>query len=385
MIVSPFSHYLDLLKHDLPDELISDVSFSNIRKMASQVPGALAFSAFGFECRMGDREPAADFLFSLQKNNSGPEILSGKLPESDFDTDLFSIPQWRQVRCFGEQWADPPEPLYAGIDDVWLEFDVSDPSGQAGKAPSLFFAPFHATRDLHGKDPDPNEGLRLLETVFFWLKGRAPGVSATRGWKKCLEILPRVPDLFQVGLMIARSDSDTLRMCIQAPDGVAVKRILSRLGWPGNYSTLDDILKKIAPFFDRLCLHVDVGADISGKIGIECKFPHRRDSSREPLWYPFLDFLLETGLCLPAKRSGLLAYPGYRSTNMDMCPPPLARMADHLYPLYKSFFVRTLYHVKLVFRENGELEAKAYLGINHLWKGLVDDSELERGRWGIIG
>ena len=81
MISTPFSHYLDLLKHDLPDELISDVSFSKIRKVASQVPGALAFSAFGFECRMGDREPAADFLFSLQKNNSGPEIFSGKLPE----------------------------------------------------------------------------------------------------------------------------------------------------------------------------------------------------------------------------------------------------------------------------------------------------------------
>ena len=138
MIVSPFSHYLDLLKHDLPDELISDVSFSKIRKMASQVPGALAFSAFGFECRMGDREPAADFLFSLLKNNSGPEILSGELPENDFDTVLFSIPQWKQVRCFGEQWANPPDPLYAGIDDVWLEFDVSDPSGQAERRQASF-------------------------------------------------------------------------------------------------------------------------------------------------------------------------------------------------------------------------------------------------------
>jgi hypothetical protein len=308
------------------------------------------------------------------------------LPESDFDTDLFSIPQWKQVRCFGEQWADPPEPLYAGIDDVWLEFDVSDrSSAQRVKAPSLFLAPFYTKGHRHVKLPGPDEGLRLLETVFFWLKGRTPVSSAASNWKKCLEILPRLPDLFQVGLMIARSDSDTLRMCIQTPDGKAVKRILSHLGWPGNFSMLNNVLKKIAPFFDGLYLHVDVGAEISGEIGIECKFPYRRDPSREPLWYPFLDFLLEEEVCLPAKRNGLLSYPGYRSTNMDVCPPPLARMADHLYPLYRSFFVRTLYHVKLVFRESGELEAKAYLGINHLWKGLFNDSEPGRGLWGIIG
>ena len=385
MIVTPFSHYLDLLKPDLPDELISDASFSKIRKVASQVPGALAFSPFGFECPLGVDGAEADFLFSLQKTNSGPEILSSQLPEHDFDAALFSIPQWNQVRCFGEQWADPPDPLYAGIDDVWLEFDVSNPSAQQVKAPSLFFAPFHTREHRHGKIPDPDEGLRLLETVFFCLKGRNPGPSAALNWKKCLEILPRLPNLFQVGLMIARSDSDTLRMCILAPDSEAVKRILSHLGWPGDFSPLDDILKKISPFFDMLYLHVDVGADISGKIGIECKFSYPRDLSPEPLWYPFLDFLLEEGVCLPAKRNGLLAYPGYRSIDMDACPPPLARMADHLYPLYRSFFVRIISHVKLVYRESGELEAKAYLGINHLWKGIFDDSEPGRGRWGIIG
>ena len=174
MIVSPFSHYLDLLKPDLPDELISDASFSKIRKVASQVPGALAFSAFGFECRLGAREPAADFLCSLQKNNSGPEILSGKLPENDFDTFLFSIPQWKQVRCFGEQWADPPDPLYAGIDDVWLEFDVSDSSEQGVKAPSLFFSPFYTKGNLYGNVPDPDEGLRLLEKVFLFAQRPNP-------------------------------------------------------------------------------------------------------------------------------------------------------------------------------------------------------------------
>jgi hypothetical protein len=232
MIVTSFSHYLDLLKPDLPNELISDDSFSKIRKLASQVPGALAFSAFGFECHLGARKPAADFAFSLQKNNSGPEILSGKFPEHDFDATLFSIPQWNQVRCFGEQWADPPDPLYAGIDDVWLEFDVSAPSAQGGKVPSLFFAPFHTRERRHGKAPDPEEGLRLLETVFFCLKGRTPEPSAALNWKKCLEILPRLPDLFQVGLIIARSDSDTLRLCILAPGGEAVKRFLSHLGWP---------------------------------------------------------------------------------------------------------------------------------------------------------
>lgn len=384
MVENPISEYLDFLRPTIPQELISDVSYSHIRDLASLVPGALAFSAFGFECRLGDREPAADFLFSLQKDNSGPKILSGKLPENDFDASLFSIPQWNQVRYFGKQWADPPSPLYGGIDDVWLEFDISAPGGRGADIPSLFFSPFINYHHYNQGALSVEKELRLLENIFFWIKGRSASALAIQNWRKCLETLPSLKQLFQVGLMLSRSDSDRLRMCIALDHGT-FKRYLSHIHWPGDFEKLDPVLEKLSTLFERLYLHIDVGSAISGKIGIECKFPKRKGPSREPRWYPFLDYLVEKGLCLPSKRDGLLAFPGYRKTDINVCPGPLQELARRLTSSHSSFFVRTLYHVKLVYMETETWEAKGYFGINHLWKGLWGDNETGRGKWGIIG
>jgi hypothetical protein len=384
LVEIPISQYLDFLRPTIPKDLISDASYSHIRNLASLVPGALAFSAFIFECRLGAREPAADVGVSLQKDNSGPEILSGKLPENDFDASLFSIPEWNRVRHFGKQWADPPSSLYGGIDDVWLEFDISAPGARGADTPSLFFSPFF---NYHHHNQDPlsvEKGLRLLENIFLWVKGKSPGASVTQNWRKCLEMLPSLKQLFQVGLMLSRSDSDSLRMCIALDHGT-FKRYLSNIHWPGDLAKLDPVLNKLATLFERLYLHIDVGRAISGKIGIECKFPKRKGPSREPRWYPFLDYLVEKGLCLPSKRDGLLAFPGYQKTDINACPRPLQELAGRLILSYSSFFVRTVYHVKLVYMETETWEAKGYFGINHLWKGLWGDNETGRGRWGIIG
>lgn len=384
LVKSPISRYLDFLWPTIPQELISDVSYSHIRDMASLVPGALAFSAFGFECRLGGREPTADFLFSLQKDNSGPEILSGELPKNDFDASLFSIPQWKQVRYFGKQWANPPSPLYGGIDDVWLEFDISAHGAQGARIPSLFFSPFMNYHHHNGGALGIDEGLRLLENIFLWVKGRSASASATQNWKKCIEMLPSLKQLFQVGLMLSRSDSDSLRMCITLEHGT-FKQYLSHIHWPGNFEKLNPVLEKLSTLFEHLYLHIDVGSSISEKIGIECKFPKRKAPSREPRWYPFLDYLVEKGLCLPSKRDGLLAFPGYQKTDINACPRPLQELASRLTLSYSSFFVRTIYHVKLVYRETETWEAKGYFGINHLWKGLWGENETGRGKWGIIG
>lgn len=384
MVKCPISQYLDFLRPTIPKELISDESYSHIGNMASLVPGALAFSAFGFECCLGDRESAADFLFSLQKDNSGPEILSGKLPENDFDASLFSIIQWNQVRYFGKQWADPPSSLYGGIDDVWLEFDISTPGARGAKVPSLFFSPFIEYHQHNQGALSVEKGLRLLENIFRWVKGKSPGPSAIQNWRKCLEMLPSLKQLFQVGLMLSRSGSHSLRLCM-ALDHETFKRYLSNIHWPGDLEKLDSVLKKLSTLFESLYLHVDVGSAISGKIGIECKFPKRKGPSREPRWYPFLDNLVEKGLCLPSKRDGLLAFPGYRKTDINACPRPLQELAHRLTLSHSSFFVRTIYHVKLVYRETETWEAKGYFGINHLWKGLWGDNETGCGKWGIIG
>ena len=385
MAQTSFAHYLDILRPNIPVELVPDVSFSKIRELADRIPGALAFSAFGFECPLGVQDAEADFLFSLTKDNSGPDILSGKLPECDFDEALLSLPQWKQVRSFGGYWANPPSPLYRGMDDVWLEFDVSRPSAEAVMVPSLFLSPFIKHEDS-GKFALGEDGpLRLLGNVFFWLRGRKPRNPALQNWKRCLSMLPSPKSLFQMGVMLPRSNSDTLRICLLAPDPTIIEQYLFHIHWPGDFSKLEPVLKKLSTIFEMLYLHLDVGDGISGKIGIECKFPKRKDPSREPRWFGFLNYLEDEGLCLLSRRNGLLAFPGYQKTDMDRAPEPLRELSQKLYLLYHSYFVRTIYHIKLVYHENEAWEAKGYFGINHLWKGVSGDHRKGRGIWGIIG
>jgi hypothetical protein len=380
----PFSDYINLLKPDVPRQLVSEQSLSNIGKVTSLIPGCLAFSTFGFECPLGVDEAEADFLFSLRKNNGGPAILSGQYPQHDFDPSLFDIPQWSQVRRFGKLWNSPPSPIFDGIDDVWMEFDVASARApQNIKAPSIFFAPCRsasATRVWKLEN-----ALEQLGTIFTHLKGRHPPDACIRNWKCCFESLRNPTAVFQVGVMIARLDSNTLRMCILTDNIESLKSLLRNFDWPGDFSGLDPILKTIQPFFDHLRLHIDLGEEMSGKIGIECQFPERKSPQKEPLWFPFLDFLVGEGLCRTAKRDALIQYPGYRETGTDICPPPLQRIANRLFPLYRSFFVRSIYHVKLVMEPSGIWSAKAYLGVNHLWKGLYVDNEPGAGPWGIIG
>ncbi len=379
------SHYLELIKPHIPEELISEESYTNIRRIALHIPGALAFSTFGFECRLGTPTANADFLFSLQSDNSGPEILAGKLPDNDFPPEFFNYPVWSRIRDFGRLWADPPSPLYESLDDVWLEFDIH--TFPEALLPSIFFSPLHKfERDGPGLNQFKTEELlALIESVYACTKGRSPGAAMSRKWQSCIEMLPRLKALFQVGIMLGRPSANGIRTCVSVPSGKAVTAYLNAVDWPGDVAKLQPMLKKLSPWFDSLALHLDVSDELSPKISIECKFLMRRGPDREPLWHDFLAFLMESGLCLPKKRDALLAFPGYCPTDVDVCPLPLKRLADRLEMVYRSFFVRTIYHVKLVYNEKSEWEAKGYLGVNHIWKGIRGDYEKGRGRWGLIG
>ncbi len=379
------AQYLELIRPHISEDLISEKSYADIRRIALHIPGALAFSTFGFECRLGVPAADADFLFSLHSDNSGPEILAGKLPGNDFPPEFFNYPVWSRIRDFGRLWADPPSPHYENLDDVWLEFDID--TFPKALIPSLFFGPLDRfEKDGPGLNPFKAEDLlTLIESVYAHTRGRSPGPAMVSKCQSCIKNLGRLKSLFQVGIMLGRPGADGIRMCVSVPSGKAVTGYLNAVGWPGDVDKLQPMLEKLSPWFDSLALHLDVSDELSPGIGIECKFLKRRGPDREPLWHDFLDFLVESGLCLPRKRDALLAFPGYCPTDLDACPPSLKRLADRLEMFYRSFFVRTIYHVKLVYNEKSEWEAKGYLGVNHIWKGIRGDYDKGRGRWGIVG
>jgi hypothetical protein len=116
-------------------------------------------------------------------------------------------------------------------------------------------------------------------------------------------------------------------------------------------------------------LNIDVGETIGPKIGLECFFDGNRQPKREPRWGTFLDSLVRSGLCRAGKREALLKYPGYvdeKATDVTW-PAALRRASRLLGGRSLSTFVRSLHHVKIVYRLGEPLEAKAYLSGNHHW------------------
>jgi hypothetical protein len=82
---------------------------------------------------------------------------------------------------------------------------------------------------------------------------------------------------------------------------------------------------------------------------------------REPRWGTFLDSLVRSGLCTAGQREALLKYPGYVDEKaMDVTWPAALRQASRLLGGRSlSTFVRSLHHVKIVYRQGEPLEAKA--------------------------
>jgi hypothetical protein len=266
--------------------------------------------------------------------------------------------------------ADPSSALYRAVYNVWLEFDV-DGAPPVIAIPSVFFAP----------RPGGQEGARgvayelnldgyvtTIETAVRLLSGSELAPRILETLSDCFRALSSVERVFQVGLMLSRG-TDALRLCITIGSVECAVEYLARVGWPGSEAEVLGILEPMARLVDRVCLDIDVGETVHRKIGLECYFGGNKQPRTEPRWGVFLDTLVRDGLCTVDKRDALLAYPGYVDENAEGIPWPRAlRRASHLLGGRSlSTFIRSLHHVKVVYRPGEGLEAKAYLAVIHHW------------------
>jgi hypothetical protein len=104
---------------------------------------------------------------------------------------------------------------------------------------------------------------------------------------------------------------------------------------------------------DRLHLSLDLGEDISPRVGIEVSFPRQPD--RDPRWRRLLDRLVAARLCSPEARDAALAWPGQDSLWSAAARWPAGP------GVAATRCVRCLSHVKLLCDHRQPVRAKAYL------------------------
>jgi hypothetical protein len=361
-----FEEYLLPVALGVSPALISPSAFSDMNSVARVLPSTLAYNTFGFECRLGEDVPRADFLV-LVRSSCGRDSLAGLHSTSTLPARLMDEPVWRRVRDFAACWAEPSYPLHDTVDNVWLEFDIDGPVPDL-PIPSVFFGLLTNIGTDTTQEPDADRYRATVETAMRLLSGSEPQPRMLETLSHCFRALWPDEQVFQVGLMLSRG-AGAVRLCIRLRSVERIVEYLARVGWPGDEAGLRGVLDPLSRSVDRVLLDIDVGETVGAKIGLECYFDGNRQPGREPRWGSFLNSLVHQGLCTPDKREALLAYAGYFDQNAPGVPWPeaLLRTSQLLGGRSLSTFVRSLHHVKMVYRPGEPLEAKAYLAGNHHW------------------
>ena len=111
--------------------LLSRRAISDICQSESGSLPAGMTSLFGFECRLGQEEPVADFLVRIGAGPGEWAVLERYAASRDGEV-------WKRLAALLGERAPPGSPLASVLKNLWLEYDLVGPQDTAF-APSVFF------------------------------------------------------------------------------------------------------------------------------------------------------------------------------------------------------------------------------------------------------
>jgi hypothetical protein len=359
-MVETLSDYLKLAGTYLRETLIAPDALAHTRQIGRLLPPV---SASGYECRLGEKEARADLGMRFWPPERGPEFLAGqRMSGFSLPAFLLAASPWQRIQRFGARWAEPGSLFHQQIKDIFLEFDVE------GAPPDIpipaFFFDFHK---------HATNRLETLQEALAILWGESLSPPVRRQLMRCLDLLPDGAVLYSVGAMFSRAFQG-VRLYFHYIRSEDIPGYLGRAGWSGPLSEIEDLLAWM-PSGLTLCL--DVGERVLPRVGVQYHIDENMKIST-PRWIDFLDLLVARGLCLPAKRDGLVAWLGHmhERSHPQVWPESLSRLSERLGPNTLSVFLRTISHIKVSYQPGLPLEAKAYIGLVQTWLSY----DHERGR-----
>ncbi len=335
----------------LPEPLVAKSARMAIAQLAQSLPQA-ATPVFGFECPLATPAGAADFL-------THHPVASGVWEWLGQENQAHQAPTWALVRELAQTVPRTPL-LAAGLDDVWLEFDVAT---AAETGPSLFFGPRLAPFGPQAAGPAQQQ--LLLELIAGGLTPLGPAAlpAAGRGLlRRVLALLPHHGRVFQVGRMLSRPQPG-YRLCLNNLTPPELYRLYARL-LPGYHDLLASLrhwLRLLAPLVWKIRPTLDLANEPVPKIGLECYF---REGPDLAAWQAATELLVRYDLCQPAKQAALLHYP--RLVSPATAPTPLELLLGQ-----RQTYALALHHFKLSLAPQAPLTAKAYLAVKPRWQPLA--------------
>lgn len=345
---SSMADYLKVVTPHLHPELISPLALSNIQALAQLLPPS---SLAGFECRLGAEQSRVDFQVNLPHPNPN-------LPEN-----FLTSPVWQFFQDFCREWAEPASCLHQGVAQVHLEFDMVGQPEQL--SPCIFL---ELNREIV-------KNTQTLIALALRLLNISTSSLLESNLKHCADSLPNGANITHLGAMLSRSDQG-MRVNIKGIPPSQFLDYLFKIGLTDQTNTLSTLVSSLSEFVDEIVLTFDVGETISPRIGLECFL--EKQPLNEPRWQLFLDYLVERGLCTPAKQKALLTWSGFsqKADHPELWPKNIAWGNLFLGSKALSVFWRKIDEIKIVYQPGSPLEAKGYLAFGHRW---FDTSTLSRG------
>lgn len=331
--------YLKIVTPNLHSDLVSLEALSHIQSLTETLP---SLSLAGFECRLGANQSRVDFSISLPR-------LTMNLPQQ-----FLVHPVWQFFQNLCQDWTEPTSLLYQEVKRVWMEFDLDSEQLQV-PLPCIF---------LQFESGSVRNAETLNQIAHRLLGQVSPLVESNL--RQCVDSLPAEATISHLGTMLSRQ-SKAVRVNAKGISPEQLSDYLIQIGWSDPTKTFSILISTLSKLVDSIILSFDVGDTILPRIGLEC-FQNNQPHV-EPQWQPFLNYLVETGLCDPAKKNALLAWTGIsqRSSVPDLWPDNIGFGDRFLGSRAFSIFWRNINHIKIVYQPGILLEAKGYLAFGHSW------------------
>lgn len=303
--VDTFGEILLRLRALIPRSLLDGPGWEHLRERVGGLP-ADKTTVCGFEYRLDEPAPAADFFFGVTRG----EPLERHL-----------VRQGEAARPDSAEAALARHLVLAGRSDFplsdWhgktmLEYDIVEVGSDARPAPGVFLGLLREPRPERRRPALLPPG-RIVAATVANAVGWTEDESERRAVERVFAAFPPGGRVAHAGAMPSRKP----RAIRLVPESIAAREIgsfLKRLEWPGRIRTIAAILDEMRDVFTSSRISFDVSArGVSPRLGLEL-YSKGSWRSRRPTtisnWRPIVDRLEAKGWCLPAKARGLLAWPG---------------------------------------------------------------------------
>ena len=295
--------YFGFARRLVPEALLDGSGWSRLVDRVGSLPGSALMSRIcGFEFRLGEVEPSADFGLMV----SGPS----ELVDYYVECGRHAPPDSRAAALgtFMSELNHEEWPSHCA-----LEYDVHGvPSGERPD-PGLFInvSPIPSNAGV----PPPCEVVEFLSDALCLPRDDRESEAVAAA----CEALPPDAFVYAVGAMPCRGVR-AVRLSLEGLDASGVPGFLSRIGWPGPISLVKDTINEMLELAPRCYVALDVaaggplphvGIGLSPHVDGVSIFDGWLRTGRDD-WQPLIDHMVATGLCLPPKGDALGALYGVK-------------------------------------------------------------------------